>query len=65
MTPPTTRELRCAKKQFEASARLRAAAPELLAGLKQIVRKQETGDGDFSVAELCRTLIAKAEGRSK
>jgi hypothetical protein len=41
---------------------LLAAAPELLAALKQIVRKQETGDGDFSVTELCRTLIAKAEG---
>lgn len=51
--------------QCDADARLIAAAPELLAALKQIEQKSRTGHGDFSVKELCRAAISKAEGRSE
>jgi hypothetical protein len=53
------------KEETSANARLIAAAPELLDGLKQILVKQQTGEGDFSVARLCLALIAKAEGRGE
>ena len=42
--------------------RLYAAAPEMLDALKSIERKWRRGDGAFSVGELCRQVIAKAEG---
>lgn len=45
-----------------ANARLIAAAPELLAALKRIEHKWRSGDGSFSVGELCREMIAHAEG---
>lgn len=45
-----------------ANARLIACAPEMLDALKRIAHKQLWGDGSFSVAELCNSLIAKAEG---
>jgi hypothetical protein len=48
---------------YAGTARLVAAAPEMLAALKLIARKHETGDGDFSVAELCHAMVAKAEGK--
>ena len=48
--------------ECEANARLIACAPEMLDALKRIAHKQLWGDGSFSVAELCNSLIAKAEG---
>lgn len=51
--------------EHEANLNLIAAAPELLAGLKQIAHKQETGEGDFNVAALCHALVAKAEGKQQ
>ena len=44
------------------TGRLFAAAPEMLAGLRRILLKQQTGEDDFSVARLCLNLIRKAEG---
>jgi hypothetical protein len=46
-----------------ANVRLIACAPEMLGALKRIAHKQLWGDGAFSVAELCNSMIAKAEGR--
>lgn len=49
--------------------RLAAAAPELLAALKEIVAYDEgsnkPGDFGYEVLQRCKTAIAKAEGRSK
>ena len=45
------------------TARLIAMAPDLLDALKMIAKKQETGEGEFSVRDLCNELIAEAEGR--
>lgn len=47
------------------NASLMAAAPEMLDALKRIAHRQFWGDGAFSVAELCNTLIEKAEGRGE
>jgi hypothetical protein len=47
---------------LECDADLVAAAPDMLAALRLIANKQATGIGDFSVAELCRKIIAKATG---
>ena len=49
---------------IDCSAHLIAAAPEMLDALKSIERKWRCGDGAFSVGELCRQVIAKAEGRT-
>ena len=54
-----------AEETKTANARLISAAPELLDGLRQIAHKQKTGEGNFSVAELCHSLIARAEGGSQ
>jgi hypothetical protein len=53
----------------EANARLIAAAPELLAALREVAdgcaRRLRKGkdQGDLDTLRLCRTAIAKAEGR--
>lgn len=55
----------------EANARLIAAAPELLAALKEIAdnceRRLRKGEdsGDRLTLRLCNAAIAKAEGRSE
>ena len=49
--------------------RVRDAAPELLAALKEIVAydegSNEPGDFGYEVLQRCKTAIAKAEGRSE
>jgi hypothetical protein len=55
----------------EANARLIAAAPELLAALREIAdecnRRLRKGEdsGDRLTLQLCKAAIAKAEGRSE
>lgn len=51
--------------EANANAALIAAAPEMLAALRRIEHKWRCGDGAFSVGELCRQVIAKAEGRGE
>lgn len=52
----------------ESNARLIAAAPELLAALKELVHydegSSEQGSYGYEVLQLCKNAIAKAEGRS-
>lgn len=51
-------------KTTDADARLIAAAPELLAALKENVRKYESADSDEPpYMERARAAIAKAEGK--
>lgn len=52
-----------------ANARLIAAAPELLAALKELVDyddgSNEPGEFGYEILQRCKAAIAKAEGRSE
>ncbi len=40
-----------------------AAAPAMLEALKQIAHKARTGEGNFNVADLADSAVARAEGK--
>lgn len=52
------------RKECVANAALIAAAPELLEGFKNVLERLATTPmQDDELAELCRSMIAKAEGK--
>lgn len=61
----------CLSSESDATARLIAAAPELLAALKEVAEECEyrlrkgEDSGDRHTLKLCRAAISKAEGKGE